>query len=71
MFAEEDDGGHEDEPGEDAARQHDGGDADADDVADAEVFRCDVGTDGGAFEDLLAVGVEVGLPIGCGREESG
>jgi hypothetical protein len=36
--AEEVDGGHEHEPGEDAAGEHDGGDAEADDVADAEIF---------------------------------
>ncbi len=53
MGAEEVDGGHEDEPGEDSAGEHDGGYAEADDVADAEVLGSAVGADGGAFEEVL------------------
>ena len=59
---EEVDGRHQHEPGEDSAGEHDGGDADADDVADAEVLGGAVGADGGAFEDVLLA--EVGLPVG-------
>ncbi len=65
--AEEVDGGHQDEPGEDSACEHDGGDADADDVADAEIFGSAVGADGGAFEEVL--GAEVGLVVGLGGPE--
>ncbi len=62
--AEEVDGGHEHEPGEDAAGEDGSGDAGADDVADAEVFRSDVGADGGAFHDVLCA--EIGFVIGGG-----
>ncbi len=61
------DGGHEDEPGKDSAGEHDGGDAEADDVTDAEVFGSDIGADGCAFEDVL--GAEVGLVVRLGGEE--
>ena len=67
MRAEEVDGGHEDEPGEDSASEHNGGDADADDVAYAEVLGGAVGADGGAFEEVL--GAEVGLVVGLGGPE--
>ena len=65
--AEEVDGGHEDQPGEDSAGEHDGCDAHADDVADTEVFSCDVGADGSAFEEVLVA--EVGGEVwGSGEE---
>src|SRR5207244_636844 len=43
---------------------HDGGHADADDVADAEVFGGAVGADGGAFEQVLRAQVEVAVGSG-------
>ena len=67
MRAEEVDGGHQHEPGEDSAGEHDGGDADADDVADAEILGGDVGADGCAFEEMLRA--EVGLVVGGGGPE--
>jgi hypothetical protein len=66
--AEEVDGRHHDEPGEDSAREHDRGDADADDVANAEVFGGAIGADGGAFEDVL-LAAEVGLVVWAGGPE--
>ncbi len=68
MRAEKVDGGHEDEPGEDAAGEHDGGDTEADDVADAEVLGRAVGAEGGAFEDVLGA-AEVGFDVGLGGPE--
>src|SRR5690242_17734260 len=61
MRAEEVDRGHQHQPGEDASCEHYCGDAQADDVTDAEILRCAVGTDGRAFEQMLAA--EVGLVI--------
>ena len=57
--AEEVDGGQEEKPGEDPSGEKHGGDADADDVADAEVFGCDVGADAAAFEKMLRADIEV------------
>ena len=67
-MAEEVDGRHEHEPGEDAAGEHDGGDADADDVADAEIFRRAIGADGGAFKEVLR-SAKVRLIIGFRRPQ--
>jgi hypothetical protein len=70
MLAKEDDRRHQDQPTEDAASKHDRGHADTDDVADSEILRRNVGADGRALHDLLAVGVEVGRVVGRGREEA-
>ncbi len=59
--AEEVDGRHQDQPGEDSAGEHDGGDARSDDVADAEIFGGAVGADAAAFEEMLRA--EVGLVV--------
>ena len=67
MRSEEVDGGHEHEPEEDASGEHDGGDARADDVADAEVLGGAVGADAAAFEQMLRADVEV-FGGGCGPE---
>ena len=64
-MAEEVDGGHHDEPGEDPTGEHDGSHADADDVAHAEVFGGAVGADGRALEDVLRAS-EVGFVVGAG-----
>ena len=59
--AEEVDRRHQNQPGEDAAGQHDRRDTRSDDVSHAEILRCTVGTDGGAFEQMLRakVGIEL------------
>src|ERR1700761_1083195 len=58
MRAKEVDGRHEHQPGEDTTGEHNGCDADADDVADAEVFGRAVSSDGGAFKQMLGAEVE-------------
>ena len=65
MRAEEVDGGHQHQPGEDAAGEHDGGHPDPNDVAHAEVLGGTVGADGRAFEDVLRTS-EVGLVVRAG-----
>src|SRR6202007_652190 len=44
------DGRHDDEPGDDASREKNAGDARTDDVADAEIFGGDVGGEAGPLE---------------------
>ena len=68
--AEEVNEGHEDEPTDASTGEHDAGYLGADDVADSKVFRCGVGADGSALEDVLRA--EVGLVVrraGPGGEE--
>ena len=69
MRAEKVNGRHQHQPGEDAAGEHDGGDADADDVADAEVLGRAIGSDGGAFEQVLGAEVEVAVGSGGPKGE--
>src|SRR3984957_8859883 len=55
MGAEEVDGRHEHQPGENAAGKKQPGNSGPDDVAHAEIFRGNVGTDGRAFKPLWLV----------------
>ena len=61
------DGGHHDQPREDPTRKHDCRNPRADDVADAEVLGRAIGTDAGAFEQVLRPEIEVALGS-CGPE---
>jgi hypothetical protein len=65
---EEVDSGHQDQPGEDSAGEHDGGDAHADDVSDAEILRSDVGADSSSTKQVLFA--EVRLIVGRRWKES-
>ena len=70
MLSEEHDRRHQYQPTEHAARQHDRGHPQPDDVADAEVLGRDIRTNRSAFENLLAVGIEVRRPVRRRRKEA-
>ena len=61
MRAKEVDGGHQHQPGEDAAGKHDGGHTSSDNVAHSQILRRAVRADAAALQQVLRANVKVAL----------